>query len=413
MPGAAGPTRVGRARAAAGRAGAPASIADGVGRVGRRERADDGGEAEARPSLLRGFPLLLGDAGGNRGVTAGDLAGAPAAWLLWLDELEGAAKPLHDRYMSGIEPIMDGAAGASGGYAADISALTVGYPCSPRSDGPTPSDGSSTCTAGDGSSVTASKARGTTVAVAKAAAILAEQGLVVCSGQLAACHIDEIHHACRPVEAAVLSQLARRGLSPHYGAASGFRFVECASRCPGRVDMRCNAGAGRGDHGGGGGKSDQLSLQDSWQVSASGGDRTAAPPLWRQVVRDALGSRCKLCYAGLVMNLPGSHDQGWHVDAPALFSSEEDEEEDEGDDDHDRGGGRTRRVQQQLPDLPPHALTVFVPLCTPDPSLGATEFFCGSHRAELRSALEDGRLAMCGHTPHTMPHSQLHLVTRR
>jgi hypothetical protein len=275
---------------------------------------------------------------------------------------------------------MDGAAAAttdaclsSGGHSADISALTVSCP----------------------------RSGNTSPAVAKAAALLAEQGLVVCSSQLDACCVDEIHHACRPVEAAVLSQLARRNLSPHYGGeeTSGFRFTECASRCPGRVDMRCNAtqqeqeqeqeqGQGRGDGGGGGGGG-QMSLRDSWQASASGMNQASAP-LWREVVRAALGRRCKLCYGGLVMNLPGSHDQGWHVDAPALFSSENEAEADEGVDD----GQRVATVAP--PDLPPHALTVFVPLCPPEPALGPTEFFCGSHRAELRAALEDGRLARCG-----------------
>ena len=40
--------------------------------------------------------------------------------------------------------------------------------------------------------------------------------------------------------------------------------------------------------------------------------------------------------------------------------------------------------------LPPHALTVFVPLIDVNPELGSPQFFVGSHYAAMSTALQQG-----------------------
>ena len=77
---------------------------------------------------------------------------------------------------------------------------------------------------------------------------------------------------------------------------------------------------------------------------------------WCAAIRQALGVDMKLIKSGCVVAMPGCPRQPVHPDGKHLF--------DEGD------------------HLPPHCITVFVPLIDMSEQLGPTEFYPGTHRRD-------------------------------
>jgi hypothetical protein len=122
---------------------------------------------------------------------------------------------------------------------------------------------------------------------------------------------------------------ALSGSAQAFERRHSFRFVEVASRCLGRLDIR---------HG----------LQHPPFSDAL----LSHNPAWRPIVQAVLGRDAELEYAGIVLSLPGSAVQAWHVDGTHLFG---------------------KKLQ-----CPPHCLDVFVPLMDMTPALGPTEFIPGT-----------------------------------
>ena len=89
----------------------------------------------------------------------------------------------------------------------------------------------------------------------------------------------------------------------------------------------------------------------------------------RIAVRALLGPKTYLEKAGLVVSHPGAEAQRWHMDTPHLFS-----------------------VGVHLP---PHSLTVFVPMCDIVPSNGPTEFQLGTHVKANLVVAQRHALACC------------------
>eukprot|EP01051_Picozoa_sp_SAG22_P015614 SAG22_NODE_2068_length_3054_cov_2.135025_1_plen_271_part_10 len=77
-----------------------------------------------------------------------------------------------------------------------------------------------------------------------------------------------------------------------------FKFHEVASRCLGRLDIR---------H-----QTDRAPFDDPLLVSN---------PVWLPLVKRLLGPKAVLLYTGLVVNLPGSADQAWHIDGEHLYGA--------------------------------------------------------------------------------------------
>ena len=123
-------------------------------------------------------------------------------------------------------------------------------------------------------------------------------------------------------------------------AGNEFRYKEVASRCRGRIDIR-----------------HRFDSEPFKSLSDSGG--------WMPTVHASLEGDCQLQYAGLVLSLPGSDDQGWHTDGEHLFP----------------GFGHH---------TPPHAVTVFVPLVNLTEANGCPQFFVGSHVEAVATALSEG-----------------------
>ena len=79
----------------------------------------------------------------------------------------------------------------------------------------------------------------------------------------------------------------------------------------------------------------------------------AAHPVIAELTRALLGPKTYLEKCGLIQAHPGATAQRWHMDTPHLFACRE--------------------------HLPPHSLSVFIPLCDLDASNGPTEFQLMSH----------------------------------
>jgi len=77
---------------------------------------------------------------------------------------------------------------------------------------------------------------------------------------------------------------------------------------------------------------------------------------WLPFVRSVLGDDADLAHVGTMLSMPGSKNQPWHQDGPAL------------------------NADFACNHLPAHALNVFVPLVDVDVPLGPTEFVPGTHR---------------------------------
>lgn len=139
-----------------------------------------------------------------------------------------------------------------------------------------------------------------------------------------------------------------------------FRFVEVASRCLGRLDVRyrMNEEPFSDLH------LPSCSLSDYAVHAASSSSRNydngVVKLLW-PLVQDLLGKDAELVYMGLIYSFPGSEDQPWHQDGCALFP--------------DAPADLTNS-------LPPYALNVFIPLLDVTEELGPTEFWLGSHNTD-------------------------------
>lgn len=99
--------------------------------------------------------------------------------------------------------------------------------------------------------------------------------------------------------------------------------------------------------------------------------RLYANPILMPILESLLGSCLTLSSFGSVVTFPGADDQPVHFDHPPLFESE-----------------------QQCIGLPPHAITVVVPLVDIDDSTGSTAIWEGSHaavgsRQHLQSLMEN------------------------
>ncbi|CAJ1935091.1 unnamed protein product [Cylindrotheca closterium] len=137
-----------------------------------------------------------------------------------------------------------------------------------------------------------------------------------------------------------------------------FRFVEVASRCLGRLDIRYGMDETPFTN---------LHLppsslpQDSTSSSSNGmHDNNVVKLLW-PLVQDLLGKDAELVYTGLIPSFPGSEDQPWHQDGTTLFPD----------------------MPSDLTNiLPPYALNVFIPLLDVTEELGPTEFWLGSHATD-------------------------------
>ncbi len=81
-----------------------------------------------------------------------------------------------------------------------------------------------------------------------------------------------------------------------------------------------------------------------------------ANPVWMPILRDLLGQDCNISSFGAVLAMAGAEAQPAHFDYPPLFESE-----------------------QLCASLPPHAITVVVPLVDLDEKTGTTAIWEGSH----------------------------------
>ena len=95
----------------------------------------------------------------------------------------------------------------------------------------------------------------------------------------------------------------------------------------------------------------------------------AAMPLLVEVVRSLLGPKYYLEKAGVVVSHHGAEEQRWHMDTPHLFST----------------GAH----------LPPHSLSVFVPLCELVLDNGPTEYQLGTHLRANLVAKQRRAIASC------------------
>ena len=177
----------------------------------------------------------------------------------------------------------------------------------------------------------------------------------VCTFQRAVA--PEVVERCR-VAAVDLSEELRdkvraRGIDPD--GPNDFSFVGVHQRDPGRMDVRNHPAMGT----------------EPFADDALG---EAAP--WMPVIKRMLGSDCRLLWKGFVVTEPGTADQAYHPDGPPVPREVWEAHEPE--------------ALKQRGALPPHCLTVFVPLVSlVDGSPGATKFLPGSHHEVLNvTALE-------------------------
>ncbi len=174
----------------------------------------------------------------------------------------------------------------------------------------------------------------------------------VCTFQRAVA--PEVVERCR-VAAVDLSEELRdkvraRGIDPD--GPNDFSFVGVHQRDPGRMDVRNHPAMGT----------------EPFADEALG---EAAP--WMPVIKRMLGSDCRLLWKGFVVTEPGTADQAYHPDGPPVPREVWEAHEPE--------------ALKQRGALPPHCLTVFVPLVSlVDGSPGATKFLPGSHHEVLNVA---------------------------
>eukprot|EP00049_Salpingoeca_infusionum_P007964 m.128549 g.128549 ORF g.128549 m.128549 type:complete len:213 (-) comp13873_c1_seq1:2195-2833(-) len=114
-----------------------------------------------------------------------------------------------------------------------------------------------------------------------------------------------------------------------------FRFKEVSSRCPGRLDLRVDCATA------------------PWSSS-----ELLSNPKLSSIAAALLSQDYKLNYTGVVVSLPGSEDQEWHMDGNHLFPHAQ---------------------------LPPHALTVFLPLDDLEEAQGSPQVCTCVHVRERES----------------------------
>jgi hypothetical protein len=206
--------------------------------------------------------------------------------------------------------------------------------------------------------------------LARAVRLLGTHGMVVLGpATLPADFLRSLKLAADGVADEVQQALHRRGIPYQVGDGEGdgggdgqahtqsartferrhsFRFAEVASRCLGRLDIR---------HG-----LDHPPFSDPL---------LSHNPVWWPVITAVLGREARLEYAGIVLSLPGSAMQSWHVDGGHLWG---------------------RQLQ-----CPPHCVDIFVPLMDMSPQLGPTEFVPGSHMLTAAASLDALLVAGAGH----------------
>ena len=89
-----------------------------------------------------------------------------------------------------------------------------------------------------------------------------------------------------------------------------------------------------------------------------------ASPLLLPILQKLLSPQCRIASFGSVVAYPGAEDQAIHLDHPPLFPTSD-----------------------ACDALPPHAITVVVPLVDVDLEVGTTAIWEGSHRSENRIEL--------------------------
>ncbi|MCR4293975.1 MAG: phytanoyl-CoA dioxygenase family protein [Elusimicrobia bacterium] len=96
-----------------------------------------------------------------------------------------------------------------------------------------------------------------------------------------------------------------------------------------------------------------------------------ANPALRAMLAALLGEDYRISSLETVIAMPGAYRQHQHIDAPIRF---------------DRSiGGKKRIFKGALPELPPYAVTLCVPLCDMTEENGPTAIWPGSHRLALRA----------------------------
>ena len=131
---------------------------------------------------------------------------------------------------------------------------------------------------------------------------------------------DEALHAARRLSQAVRAALRRATVPYNQPQGGDWRYEEAAGRCCGRLDYRV--------------------AQETGAFQAlDAALQTRLGPLLAAL----LGTAWRRAYGGVVEALPGAEAQDWHMDGDHLFEGL---------------------------DCPPHALTVFVALCSVDAASG-------------------------------------------
>ena len=149
----------------------------------------------------------------------------------------------------------------------------------------------------------------------------------------------------------VRTLVASRGVDPD--GAEGFSFRGAHQRDPGRLDIRNHFAMDEAPF-------DHPSL--------------CAEALWLPIVRGVLGGDAVLLWKGVVVTDPGCEDQAYHPDGPPLS--------------REAWEAASGEAPPPGPTLPPHCLTVFVPLVPLTAANGPTAFLPGTHHASAAATLE-------------------------
>ena len=180
-------------------------------------------------------------------------------------------------------------------------------------------------------------------------------GLCVFEQALPIADVDACHAAIAHRMLLLDRQLAARNVDLN----SPWRFNEVCRRRLGRYDVR------------------------GWALAdpAFDGSSLWADAVWLPFVHAVLGEDAVELWRGVVDNRPGSETQGWHRDGEILFADVE---------------------------LPPHCVTVFLPLLDlpAGTDLGPTQFYPGSHacrREHLYTGLNDSSVGGGCHLPFCTP----------
>lgn len=171
-----------------------------------------------------------------------------------------------------------------------------------------------------------------------------------------------LQKAAHDVTASTLALLDSKGIE-YQAQTEPWAYAEVASRCPGRLDIRIDGVPPFNDQQLVGSDSKWASVARAALSNGGGGGGGGGG----MGLNEDVDGGAVLAYTGLVVSLPGAVDQTWHTDGEALYPDMQ---------------------------LPPHALTVFLPLddlCGATGSaLGSPEFLPASHLVERRKELDTG-----------------------